>query len=266
MDPRPTGAAAHGIVTLRREAAAPLAPVRLVCLGHAGATGYEYASWPAALAESAEVWSVVLPGRGPRRSQGGYTRMAPLVEDLVSVLAPLLDRPLLLFGHSLGALVAFEAARALRRRLRLTPSCLLASGCPAPHLVRPDADLESDAALVARLWRAGGTPLEVLRDPDLLGLVLPVIRADLEVYHTYVHAPEDPLGCPIVALGGAEDESVGSAALEAWREHTRGAFERAVVAGGHFFVRSAQGEVLEWVRRSIARSAEASRRGETSRS
>jgi medium-chain acyl-[acyl-carrier-protein] hydrolase len=242
----------------------PAAHVRLFCFGHAGAGGREYASWPEALPEAVEVCSVVLPGRGPRRRQGAYTRMEALIETLVPQLLPLLDRPFALFGHSLGALVAFEAARELRRR-GLRPCGLFVAGCPAPHLVRPGAHEGTDGRLLEDLWRAGGTPAEVLNSPELMALLLPVIRADLAIYGTYRHAADDPLECAIVALGGTTDGSVTSEELEAWRAHTAGAFERVVVSGGHFFVQSARDEVLARVRRGVLRFAEAQEGGDARR-
>jgi surfactin synthase thioesterase subunit len=154
--------------------------------------------------------------------------------------------PFVFFGYSLGALIGFELARSLRREGIDGPVHLVVAAFRAPHLPdphRPVHDLP-DADLVARLRELGGTPPEVLREPELMSLLLPLLRADLSVSETYVHRQEDPLDCSLTAFGAADDLEVSLEEVSAWRSHTRGPFELRIFPGGHFFIQTAQALML----------------------
>jgi surfactin synthase thioesterase subunit len=158
------------------------------------------------------------------------------------------------FGHSIGGLIAFELARELRRQRGLEPVHLFLSGCPAPHI--PDHDQLSelpDAEFLDRMRRFKGTPQEVLDHPEMMQLVLPALRADFSLRDTYVYSPEPPLGCAISAFGGMEDGSVGTERLQQWREHTSGGFQLWLFQGDHFFLKTAQGSVVEAVSATLHR-------------
>jgi medium-chain acyl-[acyl-carrier-protein] hydrolase len=166
-----------------------------------------------------------------------FTRLTALVEHVTDAVRPHLDRPFVLFGHSMGGLVAFELARALRRTGEPMPAELCVSAVAAAHISRdgPPVHRLPDGELIDRIRRLNGTPAQIL-ESDLLALMLPVLRADFEVVETYVHQPAAPLDCPLVALGGLRDRVVPHAHLEQWRLHTRGDFALALVPGDHFFL------------------------------
>ncbi|GEJ57775.1 thioesterase II family protein [Anaeromyxobacter diazotrophicus] len=210
--------------------------LRLFCFPHSGAGASAYACWRRALA-SAEVCPVELPGHGRRLGEPRLCRMESLVRGAVGALLPFLRPPFALFGHSLGALVAFEVARTLEREHQLSPAVLIASGHGAPQLARPRESLHalSEPELVARIERMGGTPAGVLTHPELRALFVPVLRADLELGETYAYRPGPPLACPVSALGGLDDDEVGWTELEGWREQTRGGWKLRMLPGGHFF-------------------------------
>jgi len=182
-----------------------------------------------------------------------YTRLGDLLETLTDALYPHLDRPFALFGHSLGALLAFEVTRALRRRGAPLPAGLFVAACEAPDRL-PSAQLHllPDDALVAELRRLGGTPEQILRDPDFQALLLPIVRADLAVRETYAYAAEPPIPCPITVMIGSHDPQVDAAAAESWRLHTTAPTRVRRFWGDHFFVSGARADVLSAIRLDLA--------------
>lgn len=230
------------------------AALRLFCFPYAGGGAAVYAPWAGALPETIEVIAVQPPGRAERLAEPAHAELGSLVEALFAPIGPLLDRPFAFFGHSMGALVSFELARALRRARCPQPQILIASGHGAPHLParRPPAHHLPTPEFLGELRRLGGTPPEVLAHNELLELLLPTLRADFALCETYSYGYGAPLACPIVALGGLEDPDVSRADLEAWGDHTlAGAYVR-MVPGGHFFLHSARQLVLTVVARELS--------------
>jgi medium-chain acyl-[acyl-carrier-protein] hydrolase len=222
-------------------------PLRLFCFPHAGAGVAAYRSWREPLASAGvAVCPVQLPGRENRFREAPYRRLEPLVDALVPALAPHLYAPFALFGHSMGALVAFEVTRALRSRGLPTPFELHVSGRIAPQLTDPRGRLHDlpDAELVARLRALGGVPPAVLDDADLMRLGLRVLRADLAVNETYRYVREAPLDVTITAWAGAADPKVDEHEVRAWAQETRTAFRARTLAGGHFFIVTARSVLL----------------------
>ncbi|WP_438041477.1 thioesterase II family protein [Sorangium sp. So ce128] len=223
----------------------PAARLRLFCAPYAGGGSSIYSAWWRELPAHTELCAIKLPGREARMSEPPFERLTPLVQALATALEPWLTKPFALYGHSLGALVCFELARELRRRGAPLPRHLFVSGRRPPH-VRGSDPLHGlpEPEFLERIRRMGGTPDEVLRDPELLGLFLPVLRADFAVNEVEPFVPGAPLECPISAFGGLDDERAGRADLEGWRHHTRGAFRVEMFPGGHFFLRSAREPLL----------------------
>ena len=232
---------------LRTRARAP-GRLRLFCIPYAGGAASAFRAWADGLPSAVEVCPVQLPGRGSRFREEPFRRVADLVPALADGLLPLLDRPFALFGHSMGAVVAFELTRELRRRGARAPVLLALSGHQAPQ--RPDAEPPfshlPDAEFLAEVRRRyDAIPKEVLAEEELLQLLLPVLRADIQTLETYVCRMEAPLDCPISCLGGEDDPHVSLADLEAWREETCGPLRVRTFPGGHFFVESARAQVLQ---------------------
>lgn len=228
----------------------PDAPLRLVCLPYAGGGALIYRTWPDVLPPEVEVVPVQLPGREWRLREPPLDRIDDVVGALLEQWDALGERPFALFGHSMGALIAFELARALRRAGRAGPEHLIVSGHSAPqHADRSDRALRgaSDEVFIERLRSLSGTPPEILENRELMELVLPALRADFELCAAYTCAPEPPLDCPITALAGLDDRSVAPERMEGWREQTTGAFSLRMLPGGHFFLNETPDLVLRAV-------------------
>jgi surfactin synthase thioesterase subunit len=152
--------------------------------------------------------------------------------------------PYAFLGHSLGALIAFETARALRERGLPGPDLLHVSGTGAPHLQDPDRgihELPSEQLLDVMQRRYGAVPPEIRADPELIELILPGLRADLAVVATYRHRPGEPLDCPLLITGGTADDSVTEQALAAWSAYTTAGSTLRMFPGDHFYLREAPG-------------------------
>lgn len=240
-------------VGLVRPRPLPGAALRLVCFPYAGGGASVFASWPAGTGPDIEVCAVQLPGREARFGQRPFQDVRTLVSAVEASLGGLLDEPFALFGHSMGALVAFEFARRLAARRRRAPAHLFVSARPAPHLRRPwpRAHLLPDDQLIDRVRQIGGTPAQVLADARLMRLVLPVLRADFAVNDGHVHRPGPLLDCPVTALGGRDDPEASPRALTAWQRHTTGPFRLRLFDGGHFYLREHRDELLRVVRESL---------------
>jgi medium-chain acyl-[acyl-carrier-protein] hydrolase len=236
----------------------PRAALRVFCYPYAGGGASVFRTWPDALPEDIEIVALEPPGRERRSREAPFDQLAPLVESLADGVAPLLDRPYVIYGHSLGALVGFALARELRRRGAPAPRQLVVSGQRAPQLRLCERIHERpDAELCAWLRDLGGIPEALLREPEIMAYFLPILRADMSVNADALD-DEPPLACPIAALGGDADALVPGDALDAWRVHTAAGFEHEVFAGGHFFLQTARGPFLRSLARRLARWTAAS--------
>jgi medium-chain acyl-[acyl-carrier-protein] hydrolase len=218
----------------------PKASVRLFCFPYAGGTALVYRTWAQKLPASVEVVAIQLPGRTTRIKEPPISKLTDLVEPIASALAPFLDKPFAFFGHSMGALISFEVARFFRRQGQALPWHMFVSGRSAPQLNNESPPLYNlpKEELLPELMQLEGTPREVLEHPELMDLMLPVLRADFSVCDTYEYAEEAPLPCPITALGGLQDSDVSRQKIEAWREQTSATFTLRMFPGNHFFIHS----------------------------
>lgn len=215
--------------------------LELFCFPHAGSGASAYRDWPAHMPASVSICAVQLPGRESRFTEPALDSAESVVDALLPALTSRLGRrSFAFFGHSMGALLAFETAMRLQRLNLPGPVRLLVSGCGAPHLPDRGPPLKglADDAFVAELRRMNGMPREILSNAELLEVLLPVLRADTALCEDYVRDVGPRLACPISAYGGTDDYRVDPAALDAWREHTVSSFTSRMFAGGHFFIRS----------------------------
>ncbi|GGZ29553.1 oleoyl-ACP hydrolase [Streptomyces olivaceoviridis] len=259
MSPRESSLASSWI---RRYVPAPEAPVRLVCLPHAGGSATFYGGLARRLAPDIDVLAVQYPGRLERRTEPPMTDLTALAEVLVTELTPWTDRTYVLFGHSLGAMVAFETARRLEAAGR-PPVALFVSGRGAPSRHRREFGPRlDDATLLQQMRGLGGTDPRVFADEELMWLALPVMRADYRMVEDYRYLPGPPLSCPVTAFNGRTDPKVSSPDVDAWRDHTTASFESLVFPGGHFYLVDRSEEVTAAL---IDRLSHITRRNTTTR-
>lgn len=234
------------------------APCRLLCFPYAGTGGSAYARWQRGLADrgcAVEVVPVRLPGREGRAREPRFTQLGTLVRALDAELDHLLDRPYLVYGHSMGALVGY--ALALRRQTRgaTLPRALLlgahrAPQLPAPHIAAADAP---DAELTDELARFGGLPPLLLDHPEWLRALLPVVRDDLRVCADVASVRPDVVRVPLHLFAGEGDSLVRVAEMVAWRRFAGRGCEVRTIPGGHFFLRSHEDVVLNEVASLVRR-------------
>jgi medium-chain acyl-[acyl-carrier-protein] hydrolase len=215
---------------------------RLFCFPYAGGGASIYRLWPDKLASKTEVCLVQLPGRGNRIEEAPFTQLPLLIQELTRVLKPYLDIPFCFFGHSMGALIAFELARSLRQSHLPLPTHLFLAAHRAPQVTLHRRLLYTmpDREFIEAAHTFGGIPQAVLQDEELMTALLPALRADFTIYEMYTYTPELPLSCPMTIFGGKQDQIVRIGDLIPWREQTHGKFALKMLPGDHFFIHSCQ--------------------------
>lgn len=223
------------------------AHIRLFCFPYAGASPAFFRDWHKQLLDSIELFVVHLPGRGSRIKEPAFTQMQALTEVIVKEIVPYINQPFVFFGHSLGALIAFEVACELRRQFNLTPIHLFVAACPAPHLSpsgSPSYQLP-EPEFIERMKIGNGTPDEILKNPKLMAKFLPLMRADAELGDTYTYREQDPLNSAISVFGGREDFLVSEKELVAWYKYTQNYFRIQMFPGNHFFINNNLEQLLK---------------------
>lgn len=230
------------------------AKARLFCFPYAGGAAGIYRNWSQRLPMSIEVCAVQIPGRGNRVSEKPYTNLFPLVEAIGEALSPYLDKPFSFFGHSMGALIGFELAHLLRDRHKPEPTQLFVSGRCAPQAGKKDEPTYAlpEPEFIDELRRLKGTPTAALEQPELMQMMLPILRADFEICQTYEYSHTTPLSCPIKAYGGLQDDEVSREELEAWGHLTTASTRLRMFPGDHFFLHSAEPALLQTLARDLS--------------
>ena len=234
-----------------RDAGCTGATLRLFCFPYAGAGASSFRRLAQRLRRSVDVVRVRLPGREQRLAERGYEDMDSLIEALLPELEPLVRGRCAFLGYSLGALVAFEAARALQGGARPLER-LLACACGAPSTIHPVlGGNDDDDALLRRLRGLAATPPRLLEDRAAMSVLLPAIRADFRILDRYRFEPGPALRCTVHALGGDRDTGVPLPELQAWRDHTTGCCDVSLLPGDHFFIHGSADAFEQQVIRSL---------------
>ena len=215
-----------------------------------------YRSWIPDL-PNAEIFLVQLPGRDNRIKEFLPTRLMTIIEPLTEAIMRQIDEPFAFFGHSMGALIAFETARELRRRQALQPVHLFVSARHAPQEPDPYAELyllPEQEFIIKSESLFGALPEIVKQDPEALKLFVAILRSDLTMLGTYRYTHESALSTPISVFGGTQDGSVTEKALQDWSEQTTNTFAMQMIAGDHFFIQSSRDLLLAYINRILPSS------------
>lgn len=214
------------------------ARARLFAFPYAGGSARAFRAWGSWFAPDLDFVAIDLPGRGAQVACALIDHMGPMVERLVTALEPLLDLPFAFFGHSMGALIAFELCHALRKLGRRTPEHLFVSAVRPPHLfpIEDPVHVLPDKQFIARLQQLDGIPAQTFESQGLLEMYLPILRADLRLAESYCYQPGPPLSHPITVFGGVDDPTTSNSSLQDWALHSRDACTVRLLAGGHFFI------------------------------
>ncbi|MBL3669483.1 thioesterase [Streptomyces sp. M2CJ-2] len=237
----------------RYELAAP-PRARLLCLPHAGGSASFFHSWGHAFGDDVEVLVARYPGRQERIAEPLLESMDELADAVTEELLPFLDIPLVVFGHSMGASLAYEVALRLQELHGVRIAGLYVSCQVPPQLKKPKtAYLGGDAEVIDEVRRLGGTDRALLDDPDLRDLVLPAIRADFRIVGGYGLRPGVPLRCPVAGYLGGEDPDITEAEMEAWSEVAPAGFELRVMPGDHFYLVQQRDALIDDLTRRLSR-------------
>lgn len=216
----------------------PQARLRLFCFAYAAASAQSFLTWNEHVPESIEITGFELPGHGRRlvesKPLSTYQEAAKYIAD---TLESVLDKPYALFGHCLGAILAYEATRLLQQRGKLQPVHLFTSGTRGPHLGLPIADVDSmnDVELVDHFCNNYGSSPELLKSPNLGPLMLPMVRADAHMTQIYRYSSGPLVTYGVTAIAGDQDSDVNLQQMEGWRQHTTGKVNTGLYSGDHFF-------------------------------
>ncbi|MBN1904155.1 MAG: thioesterase [Deltaproteobacteria bacterium] len=229
----------------------PDAKMRMFCFSYAGGGASVFLNWPHSISNDIEVCIIKMPGREVRFNEPPYRRITKLVEDLAPAILPFLDKPFIFFGHSLGAHIGFYLTRHLRKSNLPCPIHMFISAARAPHLTEPIHDAlhykMEDKEFIDKLIKLGGMAEEVLKDKEILDIVLPILRADIEMLNTMEFKEEEPLSCGMTVLYGEFDNRVSREDAEAWSTHTNHDFRLTMITGKHLFINTHQAQIIELI-------------------
>ena len=231
------------------------ARLRLFCFPYAGGGAAIYRGWENYVPAGVEVFPIQPPGRGSRFREPAFDRMSSLVSAVATAVEPFLDRPIALFGHSVGAMASFELAHLLSDQFGVNVSHLFVSGARAPQLPRNRHNIHDlpEEEFLTELKTLNGTPPEVLENPELMRMISTTLRADFSIAETYRCSHAQPLSCPLTVFGGLDDTLAAREDLEAWRIHTTGSFELWQLPGDHFFIHTSDSLILRILSRELTR-------------
>jgi medium-chain acyl-[acyl-carrier-protein] hydrolase len=237
--------------------------LRLICFPYAGGGASVFRKWPTFLPDGVELVAAQLPGREARYIEPPLQDIDSALSHLSAAIEPLLDRPFVFFGHSLGALVAYELTLLLRTRGLRMPEHMILSGRRAPSIPigrRPFYDLPNEE-LIEEIRKLSGTSQGVLENDELMAMMLPMLRADFAIHDKYRYRESAALDVDFSVFGGLDDISTTADNLSAWESMTTRGVRLSFFRGGHFFIDEARNDVLPVIERVLVKMLESRRDG-----
>ena len=252
---------------IRYRMARPQARLRLFCFPYAGGAASIYLNWVRKMHPAIEICPIQLPGRQERIKESPVVRMNTMVHQLEQALLPYLDVPFAFFGHSMGALLAFEFTRQLRRNHNMLPERLFLSGRRAPQIEFDDDPIYMlpDAEFLKEIRSFEGTPDAVINNDELMQFVLPYLRADFELCETYRYEDEGPLDCALTVFCGVNDKAAPPISMELWSKLTSAEYDLIRFPGGHFFLHDHEDELRTKVEQLMLSPAKTETRSRAAR-
>ncbi|MGP4000498.1 thioesterase II family protein [Streptomyces sp. 8N706] len=231
------------------------ARTQLICLPHAGGSASFYHPVSRSLTPATDVLAIQYPGRQDRRTEKCVDSIPALADEVTQALLPWTDRPLALFGHSMGATLAFEVTLRLEKA-GVQPLALFASARPAPSRNRRETvHLRDDAGVLEEVRTLDGTGSALLDDEEIIRMALPALRGDYKAAETYRFTGASPIAAPIHAHVGDSDPRVSLDEALAWQEHTSGDFRLHVHPGGHFYLIDRAAQLISAISRVMSQEA-----------
>ncbi|GAB3844921.1 alpha/beta fold hydrolase [Dactylosporangium cerinum] len=236
--------------------------IELFCFPHAGGSASAYFQLSQLLAPTVQVSAVQYPGRQDRRSEPRIDSIDEFADRMCAELLSQPARPFAMFGHSMGAVIAYETAQRLTEAGRV-PVWFFSSSRRAPSRLRhTDVHRRDDAGIVAELRSLAGGDVDWLADEELLASFLPAIRSDYQAIETHPYRPGPPLRCPITAFMGDQDPYTTQDEAASWQDHCTGSFDLHVFPGGHFYFDNHTAQVAAHVNRVLGTAAGVAPHGE----
>ncbi len=231
----------------------PKADLRLICFPYAGGNASTYTSWVNIIPDNVELVLVQPPGRATRIFEQAYTSMDSLIQSLIKVIPSKLDKPYILFGHSLGSRVAFELMNKLKQQEYPLPQHFIASGSRGPQCTSDKKELYKlpDEDFIFELQKLNGTPKALLENKDLMDLLLPLIRADFELSDKYLYSDNTRFNCSVSVLGGEYDVDITDLHLKSWGDFFTKKITQHIIKGDHFYIDTNRETVLRIVNKII---------------
>ncbi|WP_413206103.1 thioesterase II family protein [Rhodospirillum sp. A1_3_36] len=218
----------------------------LFCFTHAGGGAVDFRDWRPLLPDDMDLFALQLPGRGSRLQEPPAEKMSEVINQVLALLPPYLDKPFAFFGHSLGGRIAFALAQQLQLRGLPTAQLLTVAASRPPGFNAVNVIGMSDESLLSHLIELGGMTAEILDNDELIKLSLPSIRADF-ILHNSLNVPSHPLVCPVLSIGGRSDSSIGRQHVQRWQDTTQSTFSLEMVDGDHFFPRKDRAQVIQMI-------------------
>ncbi len=238
--------------------AIPDAGIRLICLPFAGGSATAFRDWLPYLPDVVELNAVEIPGRGHRLSEPLIRKIDLLVQAIGQGIKSYLDKPFVIFGHSMGALLGFELTHYLTDQLDAKPLHLFLSGRGAPDRPNREEPIHHlpEKTFIEKIRHYNGTPKQVLEHEELMQIMLPILRSDFEVCETYRYKEKPQLTVPLTVFGGLKDASATPDDLEAWSAFTSGPFARRMFPGDHFFILNEKMTLIQAILRDIKKHSD----------